>query len=702
MQFNDFTLTFEQYPLWYIAFCLLLGLLYAVALYFKDTAFKEASAGQRRWLLPLSLFRCLAVSAIAFLLLSPFIKTKKTDEQKPYVIIAADNSESIKNAFKQTDSTQLAQNLQLLADGFADDYLVQTYTFGDELREGLDLNYKDKLTNISESLLKLYDIYDNQTVAGIVLATDGIYNVGTNPVYVSAGDTVPIFAVALGDTTPRRDVIVDKVLHNRIAYLGDKFTIRADLLAKNCKNDNTVLSVYKGDTKLEGKTLSIKNSNFVHTQEFILDANSPGIQQYTISASPITGEASKQNNRQIIYVEVLDSRKKILILGASPHPDLAAIRQSIEVNKNYEVTTAYISNFTQSAKGYDLVILHGLPTANNNASGIIKECEANGISTWFITSSQTSIPELNKAQGIVKINGSGKNQNDAKPEFVNAFSLFTFEGNMLNEMRELPPMQAPFGEYSVSPTAQVMLKQKIGTVSTEYPLLAMEQSPGRKSALLCGEGLWRWRLYDYKKDKEHNVINELCSKVAQYMSVKNDKRKFRVSQAKNLYNENEHITFDAELYNDSYELVNTPEVAITIKDGEGKSFPFVFDKTLNAYALDAGFFQPGDYTYQARTTFTGKEYKANGKFSVASIQLENLQTAANHQVLHGMIQRFGGKVLPPDSIVSIVGEINALNIKPTQYASYQTKAVIDLKWLFFLLLALLALEWFIRKFIGGY
>ncbi|MBK7227267.1 MAG: hypothetical protein IPH96_18345 [Saprospiraceae bacterium] len=48
-------------------------------------------------------------------------------------------------------------------------------------------------------------------------------------------------------------------------------------------------------------------------------------------------------------------------------------------------------------------------------------------------------------------------------------------------------------------------------------------------------------------------FNELVSKTLLYVASKDDKRKFRVSQSKKLYEESEPILFTGELYNDSYE-----------------------------------------------------------------------------------------------------------------------------------------------------
>lgn len=701
-------ISFEQYPIGYLLFCLLAGLAYSAILYFRDKNYSEI-ATQQRWVLWLmSLLRFLAVSTIAFLLLAPLIRNKFTEIIKPLIIVAQDNSESLAKNFGNADSSRYRQQLQQLASDLSADYTVQTYNFGGDTKEGLRFDYTAKTTDIAQCLDQITNAYTNQNVGAIVLATDGIYNQGNNPLYTNTKANIPIYAIALGDTTPRRDVLVAKVLHNRIAYLGDKFTLRADVAARNCSGSNTILTVYKGDqngTKVFSKPITIKNNNFVQTEDIVLEASSPGIVQYTVQVQPVKDEITTQNNTQTVYIEVIDSRRKVLILADSPHPDIAAIRQALEANKNYETTAAFADKFNTPIRNFDMVILHGLPSQKYNITDIISQIKAASLPVWYVLSTQTSVPLFNSAQNLLQINGSGAAANDVKAiASADNIDIFTVDNAMLQTLQELPPLAAPFGEYKAGANAQTLLKQKIGTVSTQYPLLTIEQSANsNKTAVLCGEGFWRWRIYDFKKDQSHEATNELVSKVAQYLSAKNDKRKFRVSTPKALYYETEQIIFDAELYNDSYERVNTPEVSLTVYNAAGKAFPFVMNRTSNAYTLNAGFLPIGKYTYEASTTYNNTPYKASGSFSVVAIQLETLQTAANHSLLFSLAQQFGGEVVYPDSVSTLLQQIKTKEeIKPVLYNTYKTQPIINLRWLLAAIIAFLGLEWFLRKYLGGY
>jgi len=81
------------------------------------------------------------------------------------------------------------------------------------------------------------------------------------------------------------------------------------------------------------------------------------------------------------------------------------------------------------------------------------------------------------------------------------------------------------------------------------------------------------------------------NKTIQYLSLKDDKRKFRSASSKNIYKENESIILDAQLYNENYESINDPEVNVTVTDAAGKEYNYIMNRTQDFYALKPVVFQ---------------------------------------------------------------------------------------------------------------
>ena len=694
-----------QYPTWYIILCVLLGLAYATALYFGNTTFREQSK-RLNWVL--GVLRFLTVTFLAILLLSPLLKSIVREVKKPVIVLAQDQSESVIEGISDDQQKDYQTAFDQLSDDLSKDYEVKKYAFGNEVREGIDFQSKDKVTNISEFLKHLYDLYSNQNLGAVVMATDGIYNEGSNPIYAGTKIAAPIYTIALGDTTAKKDLVLKRVFHNKIAYLGDKFSIQIDLTAQNCAGSNTLLNIAKvenGNTnRLQQIPVSIDKDDFFLTKEVILDADKSGVQRFRISLNQISGETTTANNSKDIFVDVLDARQKILILANSPHPDITAIKQSISNNKNYEVTSAYINNLNENIASFDFVILHQLPSRTNNASSVLRTLSDRKIPVLYIAGTQTNYSNFTKIQPLVNITADQRNTNDIQATFAKDFSLFTLDDRLIQELPNFAPLLAPFGDFKENPNADILLFQRIGKIDTQYPLLLFGEQNSTKMGVLCAEGIWKWRLFDYLQNGNHELFDLLLSKTIQYLTLKEDKRKFRISLDKNIFNENEPIFFDGELYNQSYELINDPDVSLSIRNEKGEEFNFTFNKTKNrSYSLNAGIFPTGNYTFHAEVMSSGQELTYDGQFSVQPIQLEIYETTADHRLLSLISEKYGGEMVYPADLNSITQKIKDKgSVLPVIYETTKTRSVINLKWIFFLLIGLLTLEWFIRRYFGSY
>jgi hypothetical protein len=525
----------------------------------------------------LALLRFVAVSLIAMLLLTPLLRRVVREVKNPIILIAQDQSESVGRALGNDKSAYL-DRLEGLQEDLRGDYEVKAYSFGSEVREGIDTTFADKQSNIAEALSTLYDLYSGQNLGAVVLASDGIYNKGSNPLYADAPLDAPLFTVPLGDTTPQRDLLVKRVFHNRIVYLEDKFSIQVDLAADNAAGSNTRVNIYKivdGKTQLlKQEAVSIDRNSWFETREFILSADQAGVQRFRITLSEISEEATTINNSKDIFIDVLDARQKILVLGNAPHPDLTAFRQALSNNKNYEVITATVATLEEDPRAFDFIILHNLPSAVNAATTIFNAIAREKIPHLFVVGNQTDLQQLNQAQRLLSIQKRGNSTNQVQAYLKPGFTLFQLSEDLKEQLPAYPPLTATFGDYQMGSSASALLHQRIGKVETNYPLLVLGEANGNKVGVLGGEGLWRWRLFDYLQNQDHERFNELIGKVVQYLSLKEDKRRFRISLSKNIFDENEPVYFDAELYNQSFELINEPDASLIVRGESDKEYNY--------------------------------------------------------------------------------------------------------------------------------
>jgi hypothetical protein len=344
---------------------------------------------------------------------------------------------------------------------------------------------------------------------------------------------------------------------------------------------------------------------------------------------------------------------------------------------------------------YGLIIFHNLPSSIHPITNFSAQVQQK--SKWYIIGEQTNLPILNQQQNLVNAgNASGSQAYIAS--FNPLFTSFTLSDESKDRLKILAPLTAPFANYGVKTEANNLFNLQIGNVKTKAPLLTFSNSNGVKTAVLIGEGIWRWRLEDFEKNEDHAAFDELITSTIQYLSAKDDKRKFRVYATKNRFAESENVQLRAELYDDAYNLNNQPDVSLDVKGKLGNKYSFLMSRVGSSYQVNAGFLPADEYSFEAKTTLGKVNFKQAGQFLVEEINVELLQTVANHQLLYNMAKISGGQMVYPSQINSL-NDILTKNekIKTVSYEEKNYEALINLKWIFFLLISILSLEWFLRK-----
>lgn len=677
---------------WWLPVCVLAGVLYAWLLY------KQPTNLSNKLRLGLAVLRALAVTVIAFLLLSPLIKSINYQPQKPLVLIAQDNSASIEKFNPKSISLkELTTGLDKLKQTLGNQYDVRSFHFNKTVQNGLTDTYNGKQTDISSTLHQLNEQYVNQNIGAVILATDGLYNQGSDPLYEARNLKSSIYTVALGDTTVRRDLLISNVNYNKTALSGNDFELEVMAEAYLGKGENMQLTVTEDGRQVANKTIGIETNNWHKTIPLKLTAGKKGLHRFTFSIAPVKNEVSVQNNAETVYIEVLDARQKILLVYNAPHPDIGAIRQSIATNRNYELKAVSIADlFSVKLGDYNLLILHQVSTAGNPV--LQKQLESSRLPVWFMAGAQTNVPDFDQQQKLVQISAARADNQEVFALAQPGFSAFTLSDSALKKISQLPPLLAPFGTYSVGTGASVLYRQKIGAVNTTYPLLAFQDDHSKRTAVLTGEGLWRWQLTEYQAYGNHNALNELVSQTVQYLTANAGRQRFRVYTAKNTFDESEHALLNAELYNEALVLTNTPDVKLDLKEAKGKSYSYQFSRAGQSYQLDAGVLAPGEYTYTAATQTGKQQLTASGRFTVKAIDPEGRQSTANHRLLSGLAKQSGGQMLQPAQIGKLAELIRRNEqIKTLVNEDRRYTELIDVKWVFVLLLLLLSAEWLLRK-----
>ncbi len=681
-----------EYPVAFLLFCLLTGALYAFILYFFDKRRKTAPG----LIWSLMGLRFLTISVIAILLLSPLMKRTVTTVDKPVAILGIDNSLSIVLTGDSTYyRTAFRDQLNRLISELQKKCEVKIYSFGEKLSPGLNTSFTEKETDIGSFFTEVENRYSNRNTGALIIASDGLYTKGIDPFYAGRKISFPVYSIALGDTNLRKDIFIRKITANKTVFKGDHFPVEVMIGLDKVNGAKSLVKLKQGTQLLDSKEIIVKEERSSVKLFFQVEAGKPGTTRYSVQIDPLEGETNKLNNSRDFFMEVLDTRQKIAIVYEAPHPDITALLKAMEGSARFDIEQFPTGDLTVPADKFDLIILYQFPslTGATNLNALIKT----KTSQLYFLGSHSDINAFNNLKTGLIINTKPASFSEVQVVVNQAFPLFSLEKGDPALFDGFPPLQAPFGVYQPAPLSEALFYQKSGAVSTTNPLLIFFTGQDKKIGVITGENLWRWRIYDFIQNKDHVAFDRLINKIVHYLAVKEDNSFFRIT-LKNRIGENEPVEAEAEVYNSSYELINDPEVNITITDQENNKYPYLFSRTTKAYFLNIGILPVGSYSYIATTKVGKNQYQQSGKFFIEQINNEYFNLVADHQLLNRISKSHDGEVVYPHEMDQLANKIlQREDFRPVLITGKRFSDLIGNPWLFIALLALLTAEWAVRK-----
>ncbi len=639
-----------------------------------------------------SMLRGLVVLSAVLLILVPDIIINKNITEQPVILFLQDNSRSAGIALG-TDSITYHKNMDGLADKLSAQYRVVRWGFGEEVRHDSLYTYDGSATDISAALTRAEEFYGMQNLGAIVLATDGRFNRGINPAYRQSGFQGSVYTIALGDSTREKDLRISRTYSNKTATLNSDFEIRADIIAELCKGYGNGAILKEGDEIIASAPVSVNNDRFDRVVSFTVKANKAGLHHYVLSLPVAEGEKNTTNNRRDVFVDVVDEKKRILIAAAAPHPDVNAIKDALSALESYQVTVCNADNFPASLSGYNAIILHGLPSARYRLAPVL---DAAHKPLWFILAAQSDVLAINAMKPITHTGISPAPAHDIPVLFHTPFNAFTVPQRIQTVTDKMPPLVAYTGNIIAAPGANILFTQR--TPAGTMPAWSMQHG-SVPTAFVAGEGIWRWRMHEYKNFDNHDVIDECIRQTVAFLCANTNERQFNATMPKHIWSDQEPVSISAYLLNENNEQVNTPEVQVTITDSAGRTQDYSFERSGTGYNLNIGIRAGGKYTYAARTNYNNKALTASGAFIVESIPLELMETGADYTLLYNLAHDHTGAFVTAAGIPALYDSIVAnKNIKPVIQTNTETVPLVERKWYFVIILLIAVAEWLLRKY----
>lgn len=661
----------------------------------------------------LTIIRSFIFALVLFLIFEPILSLTKRTNDENNTLLLIDNSKSIsaKDSLKRSQSI-----LKLIKDLNSEESInVKLFSFGnkiDSVSVGQPvLNLDGQSTNFS-SLISLLNKHQSYA-SSAVLVSDGIITEGADPSYQLEKMQIPIFTVGVGDSSTKKDVELFNVSHNQYIYAGAATKILATIRQNGFDGRGVKLSLYEEDLQIESKEILLSNSGNNIT-DFLYTPKTGGEKKLRIAISPLSGEFNPLNNQKTFFLTVLDTKIKIGLVAGSPSPDVSAVASALESDKNIKINKfiqvsqnkIWDERKVNALDSSSVLFLIDFPASNTPQqliSQIVNKIEK-GTPFFISVSSSCDFGKLKALETYLPF-FTRKISPDAfqvlpeiqKNEFASNFSQL---GNAVTVWNNLPPVFQSVTEMISKPESKIIVKSKVREAILNSPLIMLRSIGNQRSFAVNASNFWRWSLQASERNPDFfkNFVNE----IVKWLSLTGDKKQFKLSLNKKVYSSNEQVQITAELYDNSFNPVDTAQVKLEISHADQKNELIL---TPQGNGIYTGNFTPevnGDFICMASTQLSGNStLNSSTRFSVSSSEIELLDTKMRIDYLKLLANSSNGEYFGIENYDNLVQRL--IDAEKKKNGGTLIKNEFEL-WNYSFILGLIVLlfstEWFLRKRFG--
>ncbi len=638
----------------------------------------------------LSFLRFVALFGILLLLINPKFAKNTFRIEKPNLVVLVDNSSSLYAFNEQQSIGSLIESVKSNKD-ITDRFNVTQYRFGNGLTAGDSLSFKENNTNITQAIAGLNAVYKNSESA-IVLFTDGNQTLGEDYEFYGGNQEFPIYPIVLGDTTKYKDLYVGQVNTNRYAFLDNQYPVEAYIGYEGSGSVNATVNISINDKLAYRKNITLSATDNTQIINTVLRADAVGIKSLKVVVSSQPDERNTNNNQKTVAVEVIDEKTKVVIISNIVHPDIGALKKSIESNEQRSVKIYKPSVNQKEIADADLFILYQPTSSFRNIYAYIKKQKIN---RFTITGPKTDWNFLNTIQDSFR-KDSYNQREEITPILNTGFSIFNLEDFSVNDF---PPLESNLGEIVINAPHEIILEQRIKGVALEQPLLSIVGSDIEREAILFGENVWKWRVQSYRNGRDFKNFDDLIGKITRYLVTTKPKSRLNI-EYQPVYTGSNGALISATYFDEAF--IFDANAAITAKfigeeNGIVRNIPMLIKGRY--YEADLSDLPNGRYRFTV--SVEGETISRSGSFSILSFDVEQQFLSSNYQKLNRLATGTNGQLYFPSGMNDLVQNLkDDQRYVPIQKSKQNIVSLIDFKVLLGIILIALTAEWFIRKYNG--
>ena len=700
-------------------FLLILVLLFALAAAFFFYRYTLPALGARRRAI-LSVLRGLALALLLFVLFEPVARFTTTRSQEPVIAVLVDNTQSMTLRDAAGDRGAALRNL-LSSSGARPDAAVRYVPFAGRLQSALlpepdSVTLDGETTNLSAAFAELKERIARENIQAVVLVSDGNYTEGKNPLYDAVALHLPVFTVGVGDTSEQKDILVERVVTNDLAYAETRIPVDVTIKSSGFGGENVEVKLMEGTTVLDRMVLTMNNGTVEYPVSLTLEAREEGVRKYAVTVTGLPRELTDRNNSKSFFVKVLRSKLRVLMLAGAPSPDVSAVRQVFAEDPQLNLTALvqksasefYGGSFSRAvADSADCIVLVGFPsssTGNDVLESLRSAVEEMKKPLLYIHGKSVDFTKLALLEPLLPFSAA-----PAAGEVLATLNvaerqknhpLVRLEGAMsADTWQQLPPVYKPLAVFRMKAEAELLASARVQNVDLNEPVAALRSVNRQKSFALACYGIWRWRLLTQGTADAGRFLPALLTNVVRWLTTKEENKSVRVTPVKEAFTTAEAVEFTAQVYDDQLKPADDAELVVNLRSDARTT-------SLSMTAIGNGRYEgsvtglgEGEYTYAAAAAGAAKEYGTDkGKFSVGQMNVEFLETKMNKALLEQIAFRTGGAFAPLAAVEGSVGNVARGEAFTAREIATATEVELwNWQYLAGAIIALLALEWLLRK-----
>lgn len=660
--------------------------------------------------------RFIALVLLIMIFFEPILFLQRIINIKPTNLIFVDDSKSISFIENRENLNQILNRIFNLRKEIKTSEF-KYFKFGSTPIELNNLSleqiqFNQQSTNLSEifrlkELLK--DDYSKINVQSISILTDGIVTEGGNPIYLAEKSGIPVYILAVGDSSRKKDIFIPNVLYNDNIYLGKNTTISAIINNIGYSNTKVAVSLYKNDSLIQKNIITL-NPEGTNTVNFEYSPKEKGEQKLKIEVEQIKGESNTNNNFKSFFLNVTEDKTNVLLISGAPNPDLTMIKNALNQEESFRLFSLtqiqsdmfLEGNFKSKLDSANIIFLIGFPnkyTSNTIYNELKNKVINKKIPLLVILNFDVDINRLKQLEAYLPIrlqNISG-NYIKALPDIV-LNSKFDLLSNIdENQWGKLPPILYPSNLIAAKAESKIVSQIKTESINLKLPLIVQRSVASSRSICFVGKEFWRWKLQT--ANDNITVFDNLILNSAKWLSVKNGDRRFKIKTFKKFYSTTENVEFVAELYDELQNPLDNAKIEVNIKSQKDSKSIILNNIGNGLYEGKTNFNRAADYKYIANAKINNSTIATtSGKFNVGDVDAELIDLRMNYELLSNLSKRTNGELYYPIDFNSYINNIKKLSENSLNTKTIETKVKLwSSQWLLMVVIALLSIEWFIRK-----